>query len=194
MAVLAAGVSAAVAAAAMDAQYVKDLLEDKPAAAPQATAEAEPFDTDFDLSLDELEAASPAALDKTDQQTFEALLQQQTDAKPSPEDLSDFDLDLQLDPPASQSDDDFLSGLEDQMKDVSPVEPPTLTPAALDDLDLPEDFDLSLADEPDAPAAKPDAFASELDDVNAGSRSSVPEPGKPADRAVLHRRRCGAGR
>ena len=53
------------------------------------------------------------------------------------------------------------------MKDVSPVEPPTLTPAALDDLDLPEDFDLSLADEPDAPAAKPDAFASELDDVNA---------------------------
>ncbi|NMY11119.1 FimV family protein [Pseudomonas veronii] len=167
MAVLAAGVSAAVAAAAMDAQYVKDLLEDKPAAAPQATAEAEPFDTDFDLSLDELEAASPAALDKTDQQTFEALLQQQTDAKPSPEDLSDFDLDLQLDPPASQSDDDFLSGLEDQMKDVSPVEPPTLTPAALDDLDLPEDFDLSLADEPDAPAAKPDAFASELDDVNA---------------------------
>jgi len=114
----------------MDAQYVKDLLEDKPAAAPQATAEAEPFDTDFDLSLDELEAASPAALDKTDQQTFEALLQQQTDAKPSPEDLSDFDLDLQLDPPASQSDDDFLSGLEDQMKDVSPVEPPTLTPAA----------------------------------------------------------------
>jgi len=28
-----------------------------------------------------------------------------------------------------------------------PVEPPTLTPAALDDLDLPEDFDLSLGDD-----------------------------------------------
>ncbi|NWA42507.1 FimV family protein [Pseudomonas reactans] len=161
MAVLAAGVSAAVAAAALDAQYVKDLLEDKP-----APAEPEAFDTDFDLSLDELEEASPAEL-KDDQQTFESLLQQQTEAQAAPDDLSDFDLDLQLDAPASaQSDDDFLSGLEEQMKDVPAVEPPTLTPAALDDFDLPEDFDLSLADEPEA-AAKPDAFASELDDVNA---------------------------
>ncbi|MFL1415787.1 FimV/HubP family polar landmark protein [Pseudomonas fildesensis] len=164
MAVLAAGVSAAVAAAALDAQYVKDLLEDKPAA---PAAEAEALDTDFDLSLDDLEAASPANLE--DELSFESVLQQQTEAKASPDDLSDFDLDMQLDAPASaQSDDDFLSGLEDQMKDVPAVEPPTLTPAALDDFDLPEDFDLSLADEPDAPAAaKPDAFASELDDVNA---------------------------
>ncbi|USV99374.1 FimV/HubP family polar landmark protein [Pseudomonas pergaminensis] len=161
MAVLAAGVSAAVAAAALDAQYVKDLLEDKP-----APAQPEAFDTDFDLSLDDLEEASPAEV-KDDQQTFESLLKQQTESKASPDDLSDFDLDLQLDAPASaQSDDDFLSGLEDQMKDVPAVEPPTLTPAALDDFDLPEDFDLSLADEPEAPA-KPDAFASELDDVNA---------------------------
>ncbi|KRP74914.1 peptidoglycan-binding protein [Pseudomonas paralactis] len=162
MAVLAAGVSAAVAAAALDAQYVKDLLDDKPA----ATEPADAFDNDFDLSLDELEAASPAEIAQ-DQQTFEALLQQQTEAKADAQDLSDFDLDLQLDPPASKSDDDFLSGLEEQMKDVPPVEPPTLTPAALDEFELPEDFDLSLADEPTAPAAKPDAFASELDDVNA---------------------------
>jgi pilus assembly protein FimV len=161
MAVLAAGVSAAVAAAALDAQYVKDLLEDKP-----APAQPEAFDTDFDLSLDDLEEASPAQI-KDDQQTFESLLQQQTEAKAATDDLSDFDLDLQLDAPASaQSDDDFLSGLEEQMKDVPAVEPPTLTPAALDDFDLPEDFDLSLADEPEA-AAKPDAFTSELDDVNA---------------------------
>ena len=162
MAVLAAGVSAAVAAAALDAQYVKDLLDDKPA----APEPADTFDNDFDLSLDELEAASPAEIAR-DQQTFEALLQQQTEAKADAQDLSDFDLDLQLDPPASKSDDDFLSGLEEQMKDVPPVEPPTLTPAALDEFELPEDFDLSLADEPTAPAAKPDAFASELDDVNA---------------------------
>ncbi|AZF11686.1 putative type IV pilus assembly FimV-related transmembrane protein [Pseudomonas sp. R2-37-08W] len=160
MAVLAAGVSAAVAAAALDAQYVKDLLEDKPAA-PQP----EPLDTDFDLSLDDLEAASPAEV--KDDQSFEALLEQQTAANASADDLSDFDLDLQLDAPASaQSDDDFLSGLEEQMKDVPAAEPPTLTPAALDDFDLPEDFDLSLADEPES-TAKPDAFASELDDVNA---------------------------
>ncbi len=161
MAVLAAGVSAAVAAAALDAQYVKDLLEDKPTEpAPEA------FDTDFDLSLDDLEEASPAEV-KGDQQTFESLLQQQTEANAAPDDLSDFDLDLQPDAPASaQSDDDFLSGLEEQMKDVPAVEPPTLTPSALDDFDLPEDFDLSLADEPQA-SAKPDTFASELDDVNA---------------------------
>ena len=162
MAVLAAGVSAAVAAAALDAQYVKDLLDDKPASA----AQADTFDTDFDLSLDDLEAASPAEIAQ-DQQTFESLLKQQTEPKADAPDLSDFDLDLQLDPPTSQSDDDFLSGLEGQIKDVPPVEPPTLTPAALDEFDLPEDFDLSLADEPSAPAAKPDAFASELDDVNA---------------------------
>ncbi len=161
MAVLAAGVSAAVAAAALDAQYVKELLEDKPA---EATPEA--FDTDFDLSLDELEDASPAQV-SDDQQTFESLLQQQTEANAAADELSDFDLDLQLDDPASaQSDDDFLSGLEEQMKDVPAVEPPTLTPAAPNDFDLPEDFDLSLADEPQE-AAKPDAFASELDDVNA---------------------------
>ncbi|MCF8969296.1 FimV/HubP family polar landmark protein [Pseudomonas carnis] len=162
MAVLAAGVSAAVAAAALDAQYVKDLLDDKPASA----AQADTFDTDFVLCLDDLEAASPAEIAQ-DQQTFETLLKQQTESKADAQDLSDFDLDLQLDPPASQTDDDFLSGLEEQIKDVPPVEPPTLTPAALDEFDLPEDFDLSLADEPSNPAAKPDAFASELDDVNA---------------------------
>ncbi|WLH82901.1 FimV/HubP family polar landmark protein [Pseudomonas sp. FP2338] len=165
MAVLAAGVSAAVAAAALDAQYVKDLLEDKPAA---PAPEPEAFDTDFDLSLDDLEAASPTVVSPKDAPSFESVLQQQTEAKANPDDLSDFDLDLQLEAPSSLADDDFLSGLEDQMKDVPAVEPPTLAPTALDDFDLPEDFDLSLADEPQAPAAaKPDAFASELDDVNA---------------------------
>ncbi|WP_338492529.1 FimV/HubP family polar landmark protein [Pseudomonas trivialis] len=159
MAVLAAGVSAAVAAAALDAQYVKDLLEEKPAPAPDAAAD------DFDLSLDELEAASPTVV-SADQPTFESLLKQQTNDKATSNEGSDFD--LQLDPPSSQADDDFLSGLEDQMNDVSAVEPPTLKPTAVDDFELPEDFDLSLADEPEAPAApKPDAFASELNDVNA---------------------------
>ncbi|PHN58525.1 peptidoglycan-binding protein [Pseudomonas sp. ICMP 8385] len=165
MAVLAAGVSAAVAAAALDAQYVKDLLQEEPL--PAATPEADAFNTDFDLSLDDLEAASPAVVaPEVDELSFESVLQQQAEAKASEDDLSDFDLDLQLDAPASQSDDDFLSGLEEEMKDLPPVEPPTLTPGALDDFDLPEDFDLSLADEP-APSDKPDAFASELDDVNA---------------------------
>ncbi|MBT2373175.1 FimV/HubP family polar landmark protein [Pseudomonas fluorescens] len=168
MAVLAAGVSAAVAAAALDAQYVKDLLKDEPAP-PVAAPETDAFDTDFDLSLDDLEAASPAVVKpESDDLNVESVLQRKTGAKASEEDLLDFDLDLQPDSPSSQADDDFLSGLEEQMKDLPPVEPPTLAPAALDDLDLPEDFDLSLADEPDAPEApKPNAFSSELDDVNA---------------------------
>ena len=185
MAVLAAGVSAAVAAAALDAQYVKDLLEEKPEA---PAVEAEALDTDFDLSLDDLQAASPANLE--DEQTFAALLEQQTEPKAGSDGLSDFDLDLQLDAPASaQSDDDFLSGLEDQMKDVTAVEPPTLTPSALDDFELPEDFDLSLADEPET-AVKPDAFASELDNVNAeldslSQRLEHPEPSFTAEDAAL---------
>ncbi|QHF45914.1 peptidoglycan-binding protein [Pseudomonas sp. S35] len=166
MAVLAAGVSAAVAAAALDAQYVKDLLEDKPTV---ATPQAETFDTDFDLSLDDLEAVSPEVVAQNDDLSFESVLQQQTDAKASTDDLSDFDLDLDLElsPPSSQSDDDFLSGLEAPTASGAAIDPPTLTPPAPGDFDLPDDFDLSLADELQAPAATPDAFASELDDVNA---------------------------
>lgn len=46
---------------------------------------------------------------------------------------------------------------------------------ALDDLELPADFDLSLAEEMDAP----DAFAAELDDVNAELESLSGSIGEP---------------
>ncbi|AZD21363.1 putative type IV pilus assembly FimV-related transmembrane protein [Pseudomonas chlororaphis subsp. aurantiaca] len=182
-AVAAAGLGAAAAAAALDAQYVKELLLDEPQE-PAPAAAVDDLDTDFDLSLDDLEAVSPAApaapaastqaepeLDDfplDDDLSFESVLQQQTEARESLDDLSDFDLDLGEDlPAAAQADEDFLLSLDDDLKDLPAAEVPTVTEAALDDLELPADFDLSLADEMDAQPAAKDAFASELDDVNA---------------------------
>ncbi|MCU1752942.1 FimV/HubP family polar landmark protein [Pseudomonas sp. 6D_7.1_Bac1] len=181
------GIAAAAVAAELDAQYVKDLLHDEPQApapAPEAAPTPVPadddFDSAFDLSLDDLEAASPAVVAPEpvaelepfpldDDLSFESVLQQQTDAKDSLEDLSDFDLDLGGDlPDAALADDEFLLDLDDGLKDLPVAESPAVTEAALDDLELPADFDLSLADEVDAQAKpEPDDFMSELDDVNA---------------------------
>ena len=125
MLVAAAGIAPAVVAAQLEAQFVKDMMRDESAAKPLSDT----FDHDFDLSLDELEAASPARLSSelklekptTDTaQSFEAVLEQQA----ASEDLSDFDL------------------------------------------DLPADFDLSLADEGSASTAAPDSFSIELEKVN----------------------------
>ncbi|WP_283183837.1 FimV/HubP family polar landmark protein [Pseudomonas svalbardensis] len=214
----AGGIAAAAIAAELDAQYVKDLLLDEPEAPapaapddfdnafdlslddleaaspavvapePEAEAESDDFDSAFDLSLDDLETASPAVvapepepepvsaaeLDEfplDDDLSFESVLQQQTDIKESLDDLSDFDLDMDLGgdaSPATLAEDDFLLSLDEGVKDLDlPVaEAPTVPEVALDDLELPADFDLSLADEMDAPDA-PDAFAAELNDVNA---------------------------
>ncbi|ROM91126.1 FimV/HubP family polar landmark protein [Pseudomonas brassicacearum] len=181
------GIAAAAVAAELDAQYVKDLLHEEPKAPePEAAPADDDFDSAFDLSLDDLEAASPTvvtpepepesepALDLEafpldDDLSFESVLQQQTEAKDSLDDLSDFDLDLGGDVPDSTlADDEFLLNLDDDLKDLPVVESPAVTEAALDDLELPADFDLSLADEIDAHAKpEPDDFMSELDDVNA---------------------------
>jgi pilus assembly protein FimV len=174
-------------------------LDDLEAASPAVVApESEPeaasddLDSAFDLSLDDLETASPAvvapepepepkaepvstaeldAFPLDDDLSFESVLQQQTDIKESLDDLSDFDLDMDLGgdaSPATLAEDDFLLNLDEGVKDLDlPVaEAPAVPAAALDDLELPADFDLSLADEMDAPDA-PDAFAAELEDVNA---------------------------
>ena len=181
-----AGLGAAAVAAELSEDYVKELLADEPPApvpapvaapAPAPVAAADDlFDSDFDLSLDDLEAASPAvvpspAVDLDDLQldddlSFESVLEQQTQAKPALDDLADFDLDLGGEAPLSTSaDDDFLLSLTEDLKD-SDAEVPTLGAGGLDDLDLPADFDLSLADELEAHAG-PNAFTDELDDVNA---------------------------
>ncbi|POA47070.1 peptidoglycan-binding protein [Pseudomonas sp. MPR-ANC1] len=186
--VAAAGLAAAAVAAELDAQYVKDLLLDEPEVAEPAPAPVEDdLDSAFDLSLDDLdnitpvtpepvvEPQAPVELDEfpsDDDLSFESVLQQQTEIKENLDDLSDFDLDLDLGaepaPAVDLADDDFLLDLDEGVKDLPPVEPPVVADLPQDDLELPADFDLSLADEMDSnPAAEPDAFASELDDVNA---------------------------
>ncbi|QAX85947.1 peptidoglycan-binding protein [Pseudomonas sp. DTU12.3] len=186
--VAAAGLAAAAVAAELDAQYVKDLLLDEPEAPAPAPVEDD-LDSAFDLSLDDLdnitpvepapvvEPEAPVELDEfpsDDDLSFESVLQQQTEIKENLDDLSDFDLDLDLGadpapaPAVDLADDDFLLDLDEGVKDLSPVEPPVVADLPQDDLELPADFDLSLADEMDSnPAAEPDAFSAELDDVNA---------------------------
>jgi len=198
--VAAAGLAAAAIAAELDEDYVKELLLDEPEA-PVAKAEDD-LDSAFDLSLDDLdnikpldpvapvaavEPEAPVELDEfpaDDDLSFESVLQQQTEIKENLDDLSDFDLDLDLgaDPapvPVDLADEDFSLELDEGVKDLPPVEPPVVAEAPLDDLELPADFDLSLADEMDATPAEPDAFAAELDDVNAELdrlSSSINEP------------------
>ncbi|KII36940.1 MULTISPECIES: FimV/HubP family polar landmark protein [Pseudomonas] len=184
--VAAAGLAAAAVAAELDAQYVKDLLLDEPEA-PAPAAVEDDLDSAFDLSLDDLdnitpvepapvvEPEAPVELDEfpsDDDLSFESVLQQQTDIKENLDDLSDFDLDLDLGaepaPAVDLADDDFLLDLDEGVKDLPPVEAPVVADVPQDDLELPADFDLSLADEMDSnPAAEPDTFAAELDDVNA---------------------------
>ena len=185
MAVVAAsGLAAAAMAAELDAEYVKELLLDEPEAPAAADAE---LDSAFDLSLDDLDSITPVepvatvepeapveldAFPTDDDLSFESVLQQQTDIKENLDDLSDFDLDMDLgaDPaptPVELADDDFLLDLDEGVKDLPLVETPTVADVPQDDLELPADFDLSLADEMDAAPAEPDAFAAELDDVNA---------------------------
>lgn len=202
--VAAGGIAAAAVAAELDAQYVKDLLLDEPqAAAPEP--EPAPFEDDldsaFDLSLDDLDAITPVApvpapapapapepevaaladLDEfplDDDLSFESVLQQQTEIKESLDDLSDFDLDLDLGAqpsPAMLAEDDFLLDLGEGVKDFPVAETSAVPEVALDDLELPADFDLSLADELDAP----DAFAAELDDVSAELESLSNSIGEP---------------
>jgi pilus assembly protein FimV len=204
----AAGVAAAAALAAeMDARYVEDLLNDKDhsVSAPEPAVEPEPvaepvaqepddFDTAFDLSLDDLEAASPAEVkdhsapvadpdlddldldapfggSTADDLDFDSILREQTEANRSePTDLSDFDLNLAEDQPGLKAEDDYLLGMGDELRDLPAHEeiadPGASKPASDDDLELPADFDLSLSDEMETDKAS-DAFASEIDDVNA---------------------------
>ncbi|MGA3802063.1 FimV/HubP family polar landmark protein [Pseudomonas fluorescens] len=196
--VAAGGIAAAAVAAELDAQYVKDLLLDEPQAPapePEPAAFEDDLDSAFDLSLDDLDAITPVApapvpepevaalagLDEfplDDDLSFESVLQQQTEIKENLDDLSDFDLDLDLGAqpsPVMLAEDDFLLDLDEGVKDFPVAETPAIPEVALDDLELPADFDLSLADEMDAP----DAFAAELDDVNAELESLSSSIGEP---------------
>lgn len=165
--------------AALDADFdaAFDLDLDQPEVAPAPTvAEAvvpqDDFDAAFDLDLDQLEAVSPAEVAAApvadledfpleDDLSFDSALQQ-TEVTDTVGELADFDLDLAGDvPEATLAADEAVLALDDQPVAEVPVsdEP---TP---DDLDLPADFDLSLADEMAAPA-KSDDFIADLDDMH----------------------------
>ncbi|KAA8690684.1 FimV/HubP family polar landmark protein [Pseudomonas caricapapayae] len=203
----AAAASAAALAAELDAKYVEELLADDsaeqkaepepeiaatpdPEPEPETVtplaaqpAEEDPFDHDFDLSLDEFEETSApdvATVNNLDDLmldepkvsaaddeplSFESIMQQQEEARAAatPEDLADFDLDLSEEDPALKNEDDFLLGLGSDPLDLGETPP---APPISDDLELPEDFDLSLADEIETDQAS-QAFATEIDDVNA---------------------------
>ncbi|MEG5263793.1 FimV/HubP family polar landmark protein [Pseudomonas sp. JDS28PS106] len=186
----AAAASAAALAAELKAKYVEDLLADdadEPAPAPE---------DDFDLSLEQFEQDSTPQVNTVDDldellldqpvapaveptPSFESVLQEQTaaSAQPAePDDLADFDLDLSEEDPALKTEDEFLLDLDKDSLDPA-SEPLVLGDDPLDlgatepepeseDLELPEDFDLSLADEMENDQASA-AFASEIDDVNA---------------------------
>ena len=163
----------------------------EPVAEPVAGA-PEDFDTAFDLSLDDLESTTPAPVHETpvadaglddldldapfggstpDDLDFDSILREQTEAKAAgPDDLADFDLNLTEDQPELKAEDDHLLGLEDELRDLPAFEETadlgTSKPAVDDELELPADFDLSLADEIETDHASA-AFASEIDDVNA---------------------------
>ena len=197
------GLAAAAIAAELDAQYVQDLLLDEPQAPEPDLAD---FDSAFDLSLDDLEAATPiepaiaaepapapepepeslAELDEfplDDDLSFESVLQQQTEIKESLDDLSDFDLDMDLGgdaSPAILAEDDFLMSLDEDLKDLPVAEAPAVAEPPFDDLELPLDFDLSLADEMDATPDQPDAFENELNDVNAELERLSQSLGEPS--------------
>ncbi|WP_068830124.1 FimV/HubP family polar landmark protein [Pseudomonas sp. BMS12] len=158
-----------------------DLTLDEPAAAPQPAAD---LDDSFDLSLDDLdvnldEPAKPAAESNLDELELDAGLDfDAPSASEAPasemdfdldlsgdsagdtlslgDDLADFSLDLDAEDKSAASEEDFMLSLED--------EPAAASTEA--DLDMPADFDLSLADDtPAAPAA--DSFAAQLDEVSA---------------------------
>jgi pilus assembly protein FimV len=105
--------------------------------------------------------------------------------------MADFDLNLSEDQPALKAEDDYLLGLDNELSDLPPFEDTgdlgASKPGHDDELELPADFDLSLADEIETDQAS-EAFASEIDDVNAELErlsSSLEQPpiAKPFDDA-----------
>jgi pilus assembly protein FimV len=118
------------------------------------------------LAQAQVPAEPAAAAPETDADAdFEALLAQAQAEPQSVDDLADFDLsDFDLDSgeaaaPAAAEEEPVDVAAELAAFDTLPEFEP------ISELELPEDFDLSLSLEDDSPAAK--SFASELNDVNA---------------------------
>ena len=205
--VAAVGLGAAALAAKLDAQYVQELLEEQPQAsepagaapAPEAPlAEDETPDDVFDLSLEDdllLDEQLQAQIDEeamvsaplepqgsepvagASDADFEALLAQaQADAGGSPDDLADFDLDIGEPAPVTPAEPapdapvDVAAELAafDAMPEFDPMS----------ELELPEDFDLSLSLDEES-AADP-RLASGLGQANSELDTLPPSLDTPA--------------
>ncbi|WP_040262218.1 FimV/HubP family polar landmark protein [Pseudomonas massiliensis] len=156
MAGLAAGLSAAAVAAELDAQYVKDLLQDD-AGAPEPIGDV--FDTDFDLSLDGIETApeTPAPVREPAEAATPESLAAATDTP---------DFDTLLRESAAERASEPAPELESvQAEALTEQElPESAAPAeAEEERDPLDDFDLSLSDEQQDDQ---DRFASDVSDVN----------------------------
>ena len=158
--VAAVAASAAAVAAELDAQYVKELLQDEPGSADSLDGT---FDSDFDLNLDDPLEPDPLAADELD---FDALLEEQKAAAVNdrPDDLDDFNLDIADDEPQPHLDrlDDLDLESDLTLDDSLDLSKPDAEPVRGEELELPDDFDLSLSDEPE-PSNQRDA---DLEDVN----------------------------
>ncbi|MBD9415118.1 FimV family protein [Pseudomonas sp. PDM16] len=139
-----------------------DVSLDEPVApaAPVTEATLDDLELDADLSFDA--PVAPAASTAGSDMDFDLDLggDNSSDGLSLGDDLADFGLDLDADSKsAAVAEDDFMLSLDDE-----PIV--SGAPGAESGLDMPADFDLSLADEtPAAPAE--DSFAAQLDEVSA---------------------------
>ncbi|MBH3313035.1 LysM peptidoglycan-binding domain-containing protein [Pseudomonas mosselii] len=148
-------------------------LEDLAVEAPEVQAEAEPV---------------PAIAETDADDDFEALLAQAQATPQNVDDLAEFDLDVAEEPVAPASSGEAPVDVAAELAAFEAI--PEFDP--ISELELPEDFDLSLSLDDDSPAAK--NFASELDDVNAeldklsqnlDIPAATPEPRFTAEDAAL---------
>lgn len=148
-------------------------LEDLAVEAPKVQAEAEPV---------------PAIAETDADDDFEALLAQAQATPQNVDDLAEFDLDVAEEPVAPASSEEAPVDVAAELAAFEAI--PEFDP--ISELELPEDFDLSLSLDDDSPAAK--NFASELDDVNAeldklsqnlDIPAATPEPQFTAEDAAL---------
>ncbi|AUY36418.1 FimV/HubP family polar landmark protein [Pseudomonas soli] len=175
---------------------------------PEPVVEEGDLDSAFDLSLDDdlpaddhldmagledlvVEApeaeAAPAVAETDADDDFEALLAQAQATPQNVDDLAEFDLDVAEDPVAPTGSEEAPVDVAAELAAFEAI--PEFDP--ISELELPDDFDLSLSLDDDSPAAK--NFASELDDVNAEldklsqnlETPSVAQPSFTAEDAAL---------
>ncbi|MGR6653729.1 FimV/HubP family polar landmark protein [Pseudomonas mosselii] len=144
---------------------------------------------DLAVEAPEVQAEPVPAIAETDaDDDFEALLAQAQATPQNVDDLAEFDLDVAEEPVVPTSSEEAPVDVAAELAAFEAI--PEFDP--ISELELPEDFDLSLSLDDDSPAAK--NFASELDDVNAeldklsqnlDVPAAAPEPRFTAEDAAL---------